>query len=409
MPTATRLWFRFLASLLAGAVVSFGGIYVFNLVVDPYGIRGDQGLELATRPYLELNERLHKAYAVVHARPRTLVLGSSRAETGLSVSSLGPDAYNLGLSGATMFEQAAYLEHAVMSAPVKRVFWGLDFFAFNGRLPAHQATFDPDRLATASRPVAKDALASEGVLSLDAFWAAIKTCLGQRGSEVTYAHGVRDEKLMARRVGKDPKAAFERSLRNFATTMYAGYGQADRPREFDPFAEYRRSLELCRRRGIEVHAFLSPMHAWQLELVHQLGLWPEFEAWKTKLVALHAEFAGPNGEPLPLLDFTGYHEYATEVPSPAQDSAQPMRYWWESSHYKRSLGDKVLAIVLGTAAPEGRFGRELSVDTLPSILAQDRESQLDFARRHPVSAQLVSRATPAVAGTVRAGDAIRGL
>ncbi|HAT1699318.1 hypothetical protein SE938_03450 [Legionella pneumophila] len=61
-------------------------------------------------------------------------MGSSTAETGLNPDFSAWDnsqVYNLGLSGANIYEVMRYLQHAAAIRPVKKVILVVNFFMFN--------------------------------------------------------------------------------------------------------------------------------------------------------------------------------------------------------------------------------------------------------------------------------------
>jgi hypothetical protein len=130
------------------------------------------------------------------------------------------------------------------------------------------------------------------------------------------------------------------------------------------------------------------MHALQQELIHVAGLWEAFEGWKRDLVTALAEdrAANPGAPPIPLWDFSGYPEYSVEPVPP--EGGQPMRYWWESSHFTASLGDLVVRRIVGPPS-DGSLGVLLTAENLEPNLQRVREERVRFHEREPGGVRLV--------------------
>ena len=54
-----------------------------------------------------------------------------------------------------------------------------------------------------------------------------------------------------------------------------------------------------------------------------------------------------------LFDFSGYNEFTTERVPPPADRHSAMRWYWDAGHYKVALGDEMLGVIFGDAAPFG--------------------------------------------------------
>ncbi len=93
-----------------------------------------------------------------------------------------------------------------------------------------------------------------------------------------------------------------------------------------------------------------------------------------------------------LWDFSGYNSITTE-PVPAEDETQAMRWYWESSHFKRETGELMLARILGSNAdasiPQG-FGVRLTDETVDAVLARMREGRSRYRAQHPEELQSVA-------------------
>ena len=102
-----------------------------------------------------------------------------------------------------------------------------------------------------------------------------------------------------------------------------------------------------------------------------------WEKWKFEIVRINEVEAKRHGkEPFPIWDFSGFNSVTTETIPPINDSESQMQWYWESSHYKRELGDLVLDRVfnynnLSRNVPDD-FGVLLSLDNIASHLSKVR-------------------------------------
>src|SRR5216684_6290733 len=117
--------------LMAVALIAFFSAVVgVNYLANPYG---------AWRPRifgdiyrLVDNERLVIPYLLRTARPEILLVGSSRVMIGMEIEQgIRGGVMNAALSGATLQEIAKVVDRALRNPQLKRVIWGLDFFAFD--------------------------------------------------------------------------------------------------------------------------------------------------------------------------------------------------------------------------------------------------------------------------------------
>ena len=126
------------------------------------------------------------------------------------------------------------------------------------------------------------------------------------------------------------------------------------------------------------------MHARKLQLLYQIGLWSEFENWKKHLVQL----IQTNTPDYSLWDFTGYNEITTEPFPLLGDTETQMKWYWESSHYKKETGDLILSKILNnqsnhTAAEPFDFGSKLSSSTIELYLNNIRNNRDQYQTNHP--------------------------
>ena len=331
---------RFLALYLTSFALGAGALVIVNGVVDPNGRTGWVAREgfNAEKTRKRTSQFAQRAEDLRERRYRGLVLGSSRVQLGIPPAGPGLPAkatYNAGLQAARMtdIESLAALARRHQEE-LEIVVLGVDFFSFSAR-ETEREDVTGDEFTELPRPRFRADLAS-----FETFLRSLATVVDNwRGrAERVLPFGVARVEVAMPEDARHPRTMFENILlRNFLVQpgSYAGFVYGE-----EQLDALERTLAGFREAGIPVKVFVSPVHARQLEALHQLGLYEEWERWRRD-VALRVERVGG---PLELWDFAGYTRIHTE---PVPDARTPMQWWWESSHYKRSVGKALLRRLFG--------------------------------------------------------------
>jgi hypothetical protein len=379
-------------------LVTFAAL--FNLVADPFGLYRwvvAEGFNANKYPATK-HARTVKAYQVESLRPRGLILGSSRSEIGLDPghSAWSPDVrpvFNLAIGGATVGELRQLFEFVCRSQPPVQVVLGVDLFMFNTRRSG--AEQPPPTTGSGLRRVA------ETVFSTSALAASAETLWKQDplrypgylpNGQIVWSYDL----AKVRRYGLHQ--AFVRNVRKYYAFHYfppphRSFSLAAADGQTSPFEEFSRILELARRYDVDLRLFISPVHAWQLLTIDAAALWPSFEAWKSELVMRLEQDrqAHPGGRAFPLWDFSGFNAVTAEPIPAAGDTTTLMRYYWESSHYRKEAGDLVLSRVLGADAGPAGFGVQIDAANLEPHLASLREGLAAYRRQQPDAVAQIAR------------------
>ena len=323
-------WFSLTGAILLSAAS-------FNIFVDPYGIWPAPRVHQWnwSKPKQNLHQRLFRAADIAYRQPTTVILGSSRVIYSLSpqhpaLSKYQP-AYNSGLSSANMYEELRYFQHALYHQPdLKLVIIGLDFFSFN-RYIKNRPDFSESRLA---RPflLSSDSLVT--TLSWSVLLDSRETLKRNQATPDVQlfsrdGFGQYPEELKETQSSGYRLKAFEHSITShFRSPEVLGTYQIS---EFQ-LANFQKIVDICRKQNIELRLFISPTHVADLEAIYAAGLWPEFENWKRRLVEI-----------APIWDFSGYTSINSE-----KISDQMLNYW-DSHHYRRRVGDKILNTILDSS------------------------------------------------------------
>jgi hypothetical protein len=144
-------------------------------------------------------------------------------------------------------------------------------------------------------------------------------------------------------------------------------------------------VALIRKHGIDARFVIYPYHAHILEMFRHAGLMRAFDDWKRQL----SDIVGASGDGCRLWDFSGYTAYATEpVPAPG-DRRSEMRWYWESGHFKRELGDRMLARMFSES--DLGFGTCLTRAGVESQIARTREGRDRYATQAPEAVDAISQ------------------
>ncbi|GAB4529264.1 MAG: hypothetical protein Tsb0014_11130 [Pleurocapsa sp.] len=333
-----------------------------NIAIDPYGIFATPtttGIN-KIKPKKEHLGRLYKAFDIRRIKPTTILLGSSRVETGLNSNHPGfPQTkltYNSGFQAANTYEILRYLEHAIAQQPeLEQVILGIDFFMFNSNL-TNRDDFSEARLG--DKFPSQDML--NATLSFDALIASKDTL----EANLVQPHQLNDRNSKI-------TSGFKFWLRSFLNNpeLYNGY-------QFDPkrLKYLNQIVNLCQQSNIDLKIFISPTHATQYEAIEVAGLWSVFEQWKREVVAI-----------TPVWDFSGYNSITTE-----KISGRAINYL-DSSHYSQVTGDLILNRLLSfniEQVPDD-FGVYINPQNIELHLAKIRQDQRVWQTNNLTEVQLV--------------------
>jgi hypothetical protein len=401
---------RYLFLLTAFVVALVTGIVAFTVAVDPYDLVGTQIIDgfNAVKHGIGHHARTTKAYVVRHAAPRTVIFGSSRAESAFNPRHPGltaQPAYNLAFPAASLYEILRYFQHATAIAPVEEAIVSLDFGMFDANRAAPTWDFDERRLSVdaAGRPQPlywRDIAAL--VLSSDAVKVSLWSLRHQQRTLDTYGRdGLRDEQadipeILSEHGGH--RKAFLHNEQGFVcgfAESRATFTFHSEARQLDTIDLLRELLDVAAARHVRLVLLIPPVHARHLELIRQSGMWDAFEEWKRR-VALLATDRG-----VPFWDFAAANSVTTEAVPALGDTASVMRWFRESSHARGNAGTYALNRIFGVGEQIADYGRRLDADDVDGALAVDRRALADWRARFPGDeaeiADLLRRCAPGMA------------
>lgn len=399
-------YLRWMLGTLAAVVLLVGA---FNVVMDPLNVFASPrmaGLN-AVKPHLDHHRELTRWRIASKHCANAVILGNSRSEIGLdpehpAFAALGLSAVNLAVPGTdatNAYRQLLWLQ-AIGCMP-KVVLLGVEFFDFLGAAPAKGLP----TVATDLPPRTDAAFYAEVVFSISGLGDSLNT-LGLQRARYPATLTDRGFNPLRNYVAEVTQSGHYTLFRQRALENAKNWSR--KPRHIRPAgggssedaAAVQGILELASAAGSKVHLVIYPYHAQIRLMLLQMGLNDLFGAWKTDIVqAATRTRNGPHASKanIVLWDFSGITADTLEPIPPAGDRKTQLKNFWEAGHFKKELGDKLLARVLeqGTGAQDTGFGVQLDATLLPAWLAQDeaavrtlldtpsalRDETLDVVRR----------------------------
>ena len=402
---------RYNTLLLAPLATALIAVVAVNASVDPYGFFDAPTREGINRhkPAFFANLRLAKPAAVRRARPTSLILGSSTAEAGLDPRHPawgGETVYNFGVSGATMIEVDRYLRHAHAAQPLRQVVLLLDLFMFNVHYRrGREAALDEELGTGYGASFDRLAAALCSLKALEDSWDTIdynRQNVGRQDAAQYLPEGQHPPLFLEHQLARGQRAAFVHCEQDYITRIFVppparqfafSAPRADGTLE-DTFDYFRAAVAFCREENIELICVASPCHARMGEAIAAAGLWPRYEEWKRTLTEIVA--AGKSSA-ICLWDFSGYNFATVEEVPPEGDTQSRMKWYWESIHFRKELGDLLLErVLLGEAAGGGpEFGVLLKPDSIEEHLRTQRLARAEYAATHRDDEEVALLATRA--------------
>jgi hypothetical protein len=149
------------------------------------------------------------------------------------------------------------------------------------------------------------------------------------------------------------------------------------------FDRFRFMLRRAYAEGTDLQLFTTPLNAAFYELFRALDLYERYEFWLKELVLINEEEATRAGSrPFPLWHF-GDVNTVTSEPIPSATNTEPMKYYWDSAHYRKSAGDLILDRIFNYRDPArvlpDDFGISLTKANIDGHLASTRAKLADWA------------------------------
>jgi hypothetical protein len=385
LPEATLR--RYLAMIGTLVVLALGTIYLVNWVVDPLAMGGALGFGRFRSDYRF--EREVRWNTVTARRPDVVILGSSQSGHGIDPGNPllgGKNVYNASISGGNIDELTRLMHHVAEIGSVRRVVFGIDFLMeWRGGSDRFNEAF----LAENGRFGWLKSLKAR--LSLAMFISSLKEIGETLSHRSSYAD--RNGHLLPDRFEADLRArggVYGAVNYNIDTTV----AKLETPRA-DFFGDLRDIINSACQAHIALTLFAPPAHVSFLAFARAEGLWDQYQDWERSVVA--AIHDAPCS--VSFWDFTTVNPISTEPFPPPNDRRELVNYW-DMFHYRVPIGDRLVAAMLGSAAPSGvsDLGQRLTQDNLDAFLRQQTVALDAWEAGHPGDvARIKERAASALA------------
>ncbi|HBY86562.1 MAG TPA: hypothetical protein DEO86_11870 [Colwellia sp.] len=375
------------------AIVLFS-IAIFNWFIDPFGMFWSPQVERVNlvKPEAGKRSRITKAYQVNEIKPDILIVGNSRVEIGLNPNNNnfnGKVVYNQGMPGASVAMQVDYALDAIANnETIEQLFVGVDFLDFllsekqvlnfktkNNSLG--QTKYDFRLISQDKSPLASIARLKEKLtmmFSLDAFSASINTIFQQKSMTSSLsALGFNNARSYVSIMNSEGiKPLFKQKLHEISTrlTSKPWVIKVQETAPYSPtFAHLGRLIKVAKEKQVDITFFINPYHSSYLYTLADNNQWSNFQIWKKTLVNY---LSITQGEEFILWDFSGESDFVNEA-VPLTNPKQQMQWFWEPAHYKKELGDKLVARLLFVSENSNiDFGERLTVKNIAGLLKKNQ-------------------------------------
>jgi hypothetical protein len=360
---------RYLITVTIALCVAFLATAVFNVAINPYlvypvpRIPGVSSLKVAAVG----RERLMKAFDSPRHDAKSILLGSSRSDFGLSPKSPrwsdeNRPVYNLSIAGSSIKEDYEFLLNYINvrkgTVAISSVYIGLDFEYFLASsnnnsfenkgdallsYSAHLRTSD-DFSFSNSLLFAKELLWS--TFSLDATIDSLRTIYGSvsgGGSDLQpdglFLHSGLNKGLL----DHGPRAVFDATHLDYVKN----YGNTRRvlDRRLNPHSSAWSALSslihLAGNHNIELVIYLQPNHVERWDLLFHLGHLQDFELWKADVLAAVQEGVAQRIS-VSLIDAAGFDRaHRQDVPDKNNYELSSLNYF-DSIHYRGDVANLII-------------------------------------------------------------------
>lgn len=339
-----------------------------NYLIDPYGIYNHLLLNI-NKPKQSDKINLVKAVKVNEIEPKSIVLGTSRAEFGFDPthSYFTKPSYNLATSGSSIYESRLYFNSALKSGKLKKVLLVADWFMFTTKREKKVSDFES---------YFENPNIYRYLLSFDSLKDSFLTIFDKKGSSYYLLNGQKEHQHNELNTLKE---GGHLAVMNKKESIYYKDYSTDyiyQDTQNSSFRDFEAIVKLCYENNIELDIIFGPSHIRQWEAFNYYLGFDKWLEWKKDVVASVEKISNEyKKEPFRVMDFSVYHEFTAEtVPTNPKDR---MKYHWEASHYKHELGLIVLDRLMDKKEHLD-FGVELDMKNIDKHLKNQKENREKF-------------------------------
>lgn len=302
-------------------------IGLFNFIVDPYSVFNNSMFKK-----YEYKDRISSSIKLERNSFDSIIIGSSRTQIGIDTKNklFNGNTINVSMSGTNVFEI-----HKVFNKIYNTqqnnidIFYGLDFLTFNDkRLPGEQ--FQQSLYDINSSELK---LYISLLFSIDSIKSSIRTIKKNLLNKNNYnLDGFKEKKEYSYKEQFD-KILINNFLVNDGTYGCYNYGE-DRLKMFEEIIKKSENKNL--------YLFITPLHHRHIIALKHLGLFDQYIHWIYDLYSIVRKYNLGNFN-IKLYDFS-YLNFVT-----SEKVSDNVKYYWESSHYKKIVGNMIVENILSSS------------------------------------------------------------
>jgi len=351
------LWVKIYLILV---IFTIGSIIIFNYIIDPYGIYNSK-IYSFNKVKKNRTTRLIKAMNTIEIKPRSICLGTSRASRAFDCNHnyfLKPS-YNLAIESGSMYESKLYFKLALKAGHLNQVLLVLDYRMFKD-----------------NQKEVKEFNSYFNNKTKNSYLPSYYTLLNSITVIKNSIH------ILDKKVKKIIKKKKNPSMLEYMTMIESTYYK-NYPNEYvysdtkkESFPDFETIVSLCYQNNIELEIVFGPSHIRQWEALDYYIGYEKWLTWKKDIVLSVSKIANSFMEkPYNIIDFSVYHNLTSEM-VPVEKDAQ-MKYYQDSSHYKKILGSIVLD-VLTKESDIDNFGVLLNKNNIDQHLKHQKKNRKDY-------------------------------
>ena len=350
---------RYTHIFLSTVFLLFGGVSLFNLLIDPYAATGwltIEGINMRKTRAHEDGRRVFVSHQILKRPEKSIIIGSSRVVDGFpeTMPEWPGELYNAGVRGSNAYELAHIAALAKQKNDLRCIIVGMDVSEFSGGAKFKSAFLIsrfPDGAAWSS--LGRMMLSPYTLTrSIQTLWDNISD-----GSAKPIFSDVYDAGQQRRRFVHSIKGVMK-SHQNLRLS--------------EERIDYLfTALDKLASEGVQIIGYIHPVHAWYEEPSFRAGQY-EVSLQLRKSLTHRFETLAKNYDPYSpctaerdavLWDFSGFQWPSTSSP-PTKTQTKSHIYFHEPAHYLPRLGQMMIATMQGTATDKPPFGLQLKTNNV---------------------------------------------
>tara|TARA_R110000744_G_scaffold160050_10_gene276292 strand:+ start:837 stop:1961 length:1125 start_codon:yes stop_codon:yes gene_type:complete len=315
-------------------------------------------------------EQSHKVWQLHMRQPETVVLGNSRNLYGFDVSRLkGDKPFNYSFPGPSIEEVEKQFANAIYSTDLKTVYLVVDGICSSGQSSRELSTLYSNDIEW----LKAEFMRAQHLISIDTLIAGRRAL----SKEIFYDdYGRRTSFIFGDQFGFKLKERVK--IREGLALKGVKKGGSCDTRTFE------RLITNAYKSGITIYLILNPIHIRYINIDAQNSSPANTHSnMKKTLVNTNLAVAERlNTKPFPIFDFNLINQYTSEKFDLVGNS-EP-KYWWESSHYKKALGDKLIDWINGAKdTRDSSIGVALTPENIDQHIETQTSRLLQWQKARP--------------------------